>query len=114
MRSPTRGHAQALVALTALFAARVLGQALVAFLDVPLLPPMSAWYSGLLPYPILLPTQLLILADQLRIETVKALRVAACTSSRCGWQAECGVPSADFDKIEKPTMKGQLLCKCSS
>ncbi|PYO37218.1 MAG: hypothetical protein DMD86_03345 [Candidatus Rokuibacteriota bacterium] len=61
MRSPTRGHAQALVALTALFAARVLGQALVAFLDVPLLPPMSAWYSGLLPYPILLPTQLLIL-----------------------------------------------------
>ena len=73
MTPPARGHARALVALTALFAARVLGQALVAFLDVPLLPPMSAWYSGLLPYPILLPTQLLILYHVVTARAVVAL-----------------------------------------
>jgi len=47
--------------LNALFCLRVLGQALVAFLDVPFLPPMKAWMSGLMPYPILLPCQLLII-----------------------------------------------------
>jgi hypothetical protein len=44
------------------FCCRVLGQALVAFLHVMWLPPMEAWYSGLMPYPLLLPTQLLIIA----------------------------------------------------
>jgi len=68
MRPPSPGHAWALVALTVLFSARALGQALVAFLDVTLLSPMSAWYSGLLPYQILPPAQLLILAVQLRID----------------------------------------------
>jgi hypothetical protein len=58
----------ALAALTALFAARVTGQALVAFLGVSWLPPMAAWYSGLLSYPILLPLQVIILATQLAID----------------------------------------------
>jgi hypothetical protein len=58
----------ALVALTLLFAARVAGQALVAFFDVAWLPPMAAWYSGLLPYPLLLPAQLTILAVQAAID----------------------------------------------
>jgi hypothetical protein len=40
----------------------VAGQALVVFLHVGFLPPMSAWYSGLVPYPVLLPVQLVILA----------------------------------------------------
>lgn len=44
------------------FCCRVLGQALVAFLHVAWLPPMEAWYSGLLPYPYLLPSQILIIA----------------------------------------------------
>jgi hypothetical protein len=44
------------------FCCRVLGQALVAFLDVTWLPPMEEWYSGLMAYPLLLPTQLLIIA----------------------------------------------------
>ena len=57
-----------LVALTLLFALRVAGQALVAFFDVGWLPPMEAWYSGLLPYPILLPTQLAILAGQVTLD----------------------------------------------
>jgi hypothetical protein len=57
-----------LVLLTALFAGRVLGQALVAFLGVGWLPPMEAWYSGLLPYPVLLPLQGLILGIQIAVD----------------------------------------------
>ena len=37
-------------ALLALFIGRVVGQALVAFLDVQFLPAMPRWYSGLMPY----------------------------------------------------------------
>jgi len=47
--------------LLGLFVLRVLGQALVAFWGVTFLPPMPAWYSGLMPYPYLLPAQLLII-----------------------------------------------------
>jgi hypothetical protein len=57
-----------LIALTALFFARVLGQALVAFAGVSWLPPMEAWYSGLLPYPVLLPVQVLILLLQVKLD----------------------------------------------
>jgi len=55
-------HAKFLWLLMALFACRVAGQAAVAFLGVTWLPPMRDWYSGLLAYPLLLPSQLLILA----------------------------------------------------
>jgi hypothetical protein len=50
--------------LAFLFFLRVLGQALVAFAGVTVLPPMSEWYSGLLPYPLLLPAQIAILTVQ--------------------------------------------------
>lgn len=53
--------------LLALFVARVAGQALVAFLDVRFLPPMEAWYSGLMPYEYLLPTQIAIIAGMAKI-----------------------------------------------
>ena len=46
---------------------RVLGQVLVAFFDFRFLPPMDAWYSGVVPYPILLPSQLLIVALMAKI-----------------------------------------------
>jgi hypothetical protein len=55
------GYAVALWALTGLFFLRVIGQVLVAFFVVPVLPPMAEWYSGLLPYPVLLPVQLAML-----------------------------------------------------
>jgi hypothetical protein len=48
--------------LSALFLGRVLGQALVAFAGVTWLPPMREWHSGLLPYPLLLAAQIVILA----------------------------------------------------
>jgi hypothetical protein len=66
--SPASPTAVLLVALTAVFAARVVGQALVAFLGVGWLPPMEAWYSELLPYAVLLPIQLLLLAVQVVID----------------------------------------------
>ena len=53
--------ASLLWALLVLFILRVLGQALVAFADVRFLPPMEAWYSGLMPYEYLLPSQIAII-----------------------------------------------------
>jgi putative CocE/NonD family hydrolase len=44
-----------------LFCLRVLGQVLVAFFGVKFLPPMEEWFSGLLPYPELLTSQILII-----------------------------------------------------
>jgi len=53
--------------LLALFTLRVAGQALVAFFDVRFLPPMEAWYSGLMPYPYLLPAQLALIGLMMKI-----------------------------------------------
>jgi len=53
--------------LTGLFFLRVLGQASVAYLGVEFLPPMEAWYSGLIAYPILLPIQIIMLAAMVKI-----------------------------------------------
>lgn len=44
-----------------LFFLRVIGQVEVLLLSPSWLPPMSAWYSGLLPYPLLLPAQIVLL-----------------------------------------------------
>jgi putative CocE/NonD family hydrolase len=50
-----------LAALLFLFCLRVLGQVLVAFFGVTFLPAMEEWFSGLLPYPELLASQILII-----------------------------------------------------
>ena len=57
----------ALWALLTLFALRVAGQFLVAFFGVTWLPPMARWYSGLMPYAYLLPSQIAILALMAKI-----------------------------------------------
>ncbi len=44
-----------------LFILRAVGQMLVAFGDITWLPPMEEWYSGLIPYPQLLISQILII-----------------------------------------------------
>jgi hypothetical protein len=64
VRPPASSSAIVLVVLTVLFGARVLGQALVAFLGVQWLPRMDAWFSGLVPYPALLTIQIGILLVQ--------------------------------------------------
>jgi hypothetical protein len=62
-----RQLAPLLWALLGLFVLRVAGQALVAFLHVEFLPPMQEWYSGLLPYEYLLPSQVVIIALMAKI-----------------------------------------------
>ena len=56
-----RKRATVLWTLLALFALRVLGQLLVVAGVAPFLPPMDDWQSGLLPYPLLLASQIVIL-----------------------------------------------------
>ncbi|HUP18709.1 MAG TPA: hypothetical protein VM778_02015 [Gemmatimonadota bacterium] len=53
--------------LLALFVLRVLGQVVVALRSPRWLPPMREWYSGLLPYPLLLPIQVLFIAVMTRM-----------------------------------------------
>ena len=54
-------YATVMVVLLVLFLARVLGQVLAATVAPTWLPPMARWYSGLMPYRYLLPTQILFL-----------------------------------------------------
>lgn len=60
-QEPSQAYAPWLWFLLGLFCLRVIGQILVAFFDVPWLPPMAEWYSGLIPYPWLLTSQFLII-----------------------------------------------------
>jgi hypothetical protein len=62
-----RAYAVVLGILAFAFFLRVLGQAVVAATPVSFLPPMEEWYSGLLPYPILLPIQVVIVAVQVMV-----------------------------------------------
>lgn len=61
MTSGSRKLASLLWLLLFLFVLRVVGQMLVVFAGVTWLPPMEAWYSGLMPYPYLLPSQWIII-----------------------------------------------------
>lgn len=60
-------HGPLLALITALFACRVVGQALVAFVGVSWLPAMEQWFSEVIPYPPLLIIQLLMLILMIRI-----------------------------------------------
>jgi hypothetical protein len=55
------GAAVLMWSCVALFAARVIGQLETLLMEPRWLPDMDAWYSGLLPYPVLLPAQIAIL-----------------------------------------------------
>ena len=55
-----RTHGRWLWLLLSLFVLRVVAQPLSLILDAAVLPPFNAWYSGAVPYWILLPGQLLI------------------------------------------------------
>jgi uncharacterized protein len=57
----SRHYSRGLLVLLFLFCLRVIGQMLVAFLHVSFLPPMKEWFSGLLPYPELVVSQILII-----------------------------------------------------
>ena len=53
-----RAYAVVMTVLLLLFVGRVVGQLLVATAAPSWLPPMARWYSGLMPYRYLLPTQI--------------------------------------------------------
>ena len=55
-------HGRILALLTALFALRVIGQCIVELYSVEWLPASPAWASGLIPYPMLLAIQIVMLA----------------------------------------------------
>jgi hypothetical protein len=59
--SRERTRVTALCACLLLFLSRVIGQVEVVLLQPDWLPPMAAWYSGLIPYPALLPIQIVLL-----------------------------------------------------
>ena len=63
IHSPTRASSRVVLlwAALGLFLLRVIGQVEVVLLAPDWLPSMEAWYSGLLPYPLLLPVQILLL-----------------------------------------------------
>ena len=58
----SRRYAPWLWLLLGLFAVRVVAQPVALMADAWLLPPFESWHSGALPYPLLLTTQLFILA----------------------------------------------------
>lgn len=80
---PARRLAPLLWTLFAFFVVRVAGQALVAFLGVDFLPPMPAWYSGLLAYEYLLPAQIVIVGLMAKI-CLDFTRARAASSPRRG------------------------------
>jgi hypothetical protein len=57
---------------TLLFLVRVMGQIWVGICRPPSLPPWSEWHSGVLPYPLLLLTQLLLLMFMAVVNTDQA------------------------------------------
>lgn len=63
----TRAYAAACWSLSALFAARVLGQAVQRWMPQPFLPPFEAFQGSKLPYWLLLSFQLLILGLMVRV-----------------------------------------------
>ena len=84
---PARRAAWILWTLSVLFLLRVAGQVLVQFFGITFLAPPAEWYSGLLPYRLLLPVQVLILIWMARINWRVTTRRGFFTSPhpRLGW-----------------------------
>ena len=71
-RAEHRLRLYVLCACTALFFLRVIGQVEVLLRSPAWLPPMEDWYSGLLPYPVLLPAQIVLLMGMTAIVVTEA------------------------------------------
>lgn len=63
----TKKYAPILWFLLGLFCLRVLSQLLVAIFQVPFLPPMEEWHSEIMPYPVLVGFQVIIIVILVRI-----------------------------------------------
>ncbi|MDO9469083.1 MAG: hypothetical protein Q7J36_17420 [Thiobacillus sp.] len=105
-----RPYALALLGLTLLFGVRILAQPLSRI--VPTLPGFDAWHGGVLPYPVLLLSQLLILAAMV-IENLQLARGALVQRPRLGrWLALLG--SLYFAGMVLRLVLGQTLYAGSS
>jgi hypothetical protein len=62
-----RWRGRVLWALLGAFVLRVAGQVVVGVTAPSWLPPMEQWYSGILPYPLLLPTQIVLIGLMARL-----------------------------------------------
>ena len=89
-------------ALTALFCLRVVAQPLAAVALVPGLPPFDAWHSGALPYPVLLATQVAIVAWLVR--TTHAVR-----SATVRWRRSAGRWLVAAACVYSATMLARLM-----
>jgi hypothetical protein len=82
-----RAYAVVMAVLLVLFLGRVVGQILAATTAPSWLPPMARWYSGLMPYRYLLPTQIVFLV----LMTAMTIGVARHTSPFGALSAGTGV-----------------------
>lgn len=89
-------------ALTALFCFRVVAQPLAAVASVPGLPPFDAWHSGALPYPVLLATQVAIVAWLVR--TTRAVG-----SATIRWRRSAGAWLAAGAAVYGAAMTARLV-----
>lgn len=80
MEAPWSPAGRWLLALTLLFAGRVVAQPLAAMTGWSVLPPFGAWQSGALPYPLLLVSQIVLIAVMLR--TARAVGTGRLARSR--------------------------------
>lgn len=69
----------------ALFLLRVVGQIEAMLVAPTWLPPMADWYSGMLPYPVLLPAQILLLMIMVALVGAQA-HGRVCASASGLWQ----------------------------
>lgn len=91
-----------LLTLTVLFAGRVVAQPLAAVTRWRFLPPFEAWQSGALPYPVLLTSQVALLA--LMVWTARRIGVGRLGRSRpVGWAL------AVFTGLYGGVMTGRLV-----
>lgn len=100
-----RGRSAAILMWTciALFAARVLGQFEALLLAPAWLPDMNAWYSGLLPYPLLLPAQIAILMTMTAVawnRRVRTGRFAAAYPRQ--FEEAYDIPHGDVPRLAQP------------
>ncbi len=100
-----RAYAVLLGVLSLAFAGRVAGQLLVAVYGFESLPPIEAWYSGLVPYPALLAAQLAILACQVEISRELWVGAGPVSTTRPVF----GRALAWFSLVYFPTMVARYL-----
>lgn len=72
-------------ALAVLYAAQMLGQAVLWFAHIQVFPPITAWYFGLVPYRVLFPIQFAILSAMSYVTWRFVRGHAWPPCARCAW-----------------------------